>query len=61
MTDTNGASSLGALHARVRELELALQLLARRWQDELVPRLVVIEQDVDRLLELLEAHHPKEE
>lgn len=58
----NGADTLAHLQGRVRELELALELLGRRWQDELVPRLVAIEQDVDRLLELIEerVQHPED-
>jgi hypothetical protein len=53
--DHNGAEARTHLEARVRELELALALLARRWQDELAPRLLDVEQDVDRLLSYLEA------
>ena len=61
MTETNGASHYATLTARVTELEHALSLLARRWQDELIPRLVAIEQDVDELLELLRPQHHEEE
>jgi len=61
MTDGNGAATLAHVLARVAAMENALALLARRWQDELAPRLLAIEHDVDVLLELLRAHHQEEE
>lgn len=57
----NGADARAHLEARVRELELALALLARRWEQELVPRLLELEQDVDELLELVRPEPRKEE
>lgn len=55
MTHTNGTSHYAQLDARVAELERALSLLTRRWQRELIPRLVRIEHEVDTILNYLDA------
>lgn len=45
----NGADRYTSLAARVAELETAIGILARRWEVELVPRLVEIDADLDHL------------
>ena len=45
----NGASHYATLAARVDALEAAVQILTRRWEEMLTPRLVALEQDVDQL------------
>jgi hypothetical protein len=45
----NGVDAYAALAARVAELEAAVGILARRWEEQLAPRLVAIERDVDHL------------
>jgi len=58
--DSNGAGALAHVEARVAALEHAITLVAQRWQDALVPRLLAIERDVDELLKLLRPQ-PQEE
>ena len=55
MQSRNGSSVYSQLELRIAELERALSLLSRRWERELVPRLVRIEGEVDTLLHYLEA------
>ena len=45
----NGADAYAALAARVAELESAVRILAQRWEEQLGPRLVAIERDVDQV------------
>jgi uncharacterized coiled-coil protein SlyX len=42
----NGASVCAHLEARVHELEIAIAILARRYEGELVARLLSIEEEV---------------
>jgi len=44
----NGDDRYAALAARVAELEAAVRIFARRWEEQLVPRLVVIERGQDQ-------------
>jgi hypothetical protein len=55
MHPKNGGSVYTHLEARLAELERALSLLSRRWERELVPRLVRIEREVDTILHYLES------
>lgn len=45
----NGADAYATLAARVAELESAIRILARRWEEQLVPRLVAIERDIEQV------------
>lgn len=44
--DGNGADRYAALEARVAELEASLRILARRWEEELTPRLADMDRDM---------------
>lgn len=45
----NGDDRYAALAAIVAELQAAVRIIARRWEEELTPRLVAVERDVDQV------------